>query len=59
MVPSPNWPEVLPPHAYLQNILYAAIVLASLFFLPDGLISLPVRLKTLFGLVARMEDGHA
>ena len=41
-------PEILPSQAYVQNILYAAIVLASLFFLPDGLISLPLRLRTLF-----------
>jgi len=41
-------PEILPSKAYVQNILYAAIVLASLFFLPDGLISLPVRLRKLF-----------
>ncbi len=52
-------PELLHPHAYLQNILYAAIVLASLFFLPEGLISLPARLKALYGRIARMEGGHA
>jgi branched-chain amino acid transport system permease protein len=34
-------PEFLPGKAGYQNILYAAIVLASLFFLPEGLVSLP------------------
>ena len=34
-------PEFLPGRAAVQNIIYAAIVLASLFFLPGGLISLP------------------
>lgn len=51
-------PEILPPQAYVQNILYAAIVLASLFFLPNGLISLPVRLRTLFTRGAG-RGGHA
>ncbi len=34
-------PEFLPGRAAIQNIIYAAIVLVSLFFLPGGLISLP------------------
>jgi len=34
-------PEFLPGKAGYQNILYALIVLASLFFLPNGLVSLP------------------
>ena len=34
-------PEFLPGQAAVQNILYATIILVSLFFLPGGLISLP------------------
>jgi len=34
-------PEVLPSRAAYQNILYAGIVFCSLFFLPEGLVSLP------------------
>ena len=34
-------PEFLPGRASIQNIIYASIVLASLFFLPGGLITLP------------------
>jgi branched-chain amino acid transport system permease protein len=57
-------PEILPPHAYIQNILFAGIVLASLFFLPDGLVSLPERIRNIFGgsgdrRVIPMENGNA
>jgi branched-chain amino acid transport system permease protein len=57
-------PEILPPHAYIQNILYAGIVLASLFFLPNGLVSLPDRIKDIFGgrgdrRVIPVEDSNA
>lgn len=38
-------PEFLPGRAAVQNILYSAIVLASLFFLPGGLISLGTVLR--------------
>lgn len=34
-------PELLPSRAAFQNILYAAIILGSLFFLPEGLIKIP------------------
>jgi branched-chain amino acid transport system permease protein len=34
-------PELLPGKATLQNVLYAAIVLVFLFFVPKGMISLP------------------
>lgn len=34
-------PEFLPGRAAIQNIMYAAIVLATLFFLPGGLVTLP------------------
>lgn len=34
-------PEFLPSRAAFQNILFAAIILASLFFLPEGLIRIP------------------
>jgi branched-chain amino acid transport system permease protein len=34
-------PEILPGRAGYQNILYAVIVLSSLFFFPEGLVSLP------------------
>ena len=39
-------PEFLPGRAGFQNILYAAIVLASLFFLPQGIVSLPDRIRS-------------
>lgn len=39
-------PEFLPGQAGLQNILYAAIVLAALFFLPQGIVSLPDRIRS-------------
>ena len=65
-------PEFLPGRAAIQNILYAAIVLASLFFLPGGLISLPEvvrsgKLTTLPGLLRKRagavkdagRSGHA
>ncbi len=45
-------PELLPSKAAHQNILYAAIVLASLFFLPEGLVSLPGVLRRRFGTAA-------
>jgi len=38
-------PEILPARASYQNIAYAAIVLGSLFFLPDGLTSFPALIK--------------
>jgi branched-chain amino acid transport system permease protein len=38
-------PEILPGKASYHSILYALIILMTLFFLPGGLISLP---KTLF-----------
>lgn len=38
-------PEFLPSRAAFQNILFAAIVLASLFFLPEGLIRIPSLIK--------------
>ena len=41
-------PELLPNRASIQNILYAAIVLASLFFLPNGIIGLPKTIATRF-----------
>lgn len=34
-------PEFLPGRAAIQNIIYAAVVLGTLFFLPGGLITLP------------------
>ncbi len=34
-------PEFLPSRAAFQNILFAAIILTSLFFLPEGLIRIP------------------
>jgi len=52
-------PEILPAHAYSQNIFYAVIVLASLFFLPDGLISLPMRLRALLNRATQTGGGHA
>jgi len=39
-------PEILPGQAADQNIAYATIVLLTLFWLRDGLISLPKQLKT-------------
>ena len=39
-------PELLPGRAGLQNISFAAIVLAVLFFMPEGLISFPARIKS-------------
>ena len=39
-------PEFLPGRAGFQNILYAATVLATLFFLPQGIVSLPDRIRT-------------
>lgn len=42
-------PELLPGRAGMQNIIFAAIVLATLFFMPQGLVSLPDRLRELFG----------
>jgi branched-chain amino acid transport system permease protein len=41
-------PEFLPGQAGFQNILYAAIVLAALFFLPQGIVSLPDRIRSVF-----------
>jgi branched-chain amino acid transport system permease protein len=41
-------PEVLPNRASTQNILYAATVLAALFFLPNGIIGLPKTISTRF-----------
>ncbi len=38
-------PEFLPGQAGIQNILYAAVVLAVLFFLPQGIVSLPDRIR--------------
>lgn len=38
-------PELLPGRASMQNIIYAATVLASLFFLPGGLVSLPETIR--------------
>jgi len=41
-------PEILPGQAADQNIAYATIVLLTLFWLREGLISLPKQLKTYF-----------
>jgi len=46
-------PEFLPGRAAIQNIMYAAIVLATLFFLPGGIVTLPkvVRQRTMVTLL--------
>lgn len=49
-------PELLPGRAGMQNIVYAAIVLATLFFMPQGLISLPGRIRRL---LAKKGGGRA
>jgi len=40
-------PEFMPGQAGFQNILYALIVLAALFFLPQGIVSLPDRIRSI------------
>jgi branched-chain amino acid transport system permease protein len=50
-------PELLPGRAGLQNILFAAIVLAVLFFLPQGLISLPDKLRRIGSRPTRRREG--
>jgi len=42
-------PEVLPGQAGIQNILYAGVVLAVLFFLPRGIVDLPNRIRLAAG----------
>jgi branched-chain amino acid transport system permease protein len=51
-------PEVLPSRAAYQNILYAIIVLASLFFLPEGLVGVPRLIGQRLGLVSSREAGR-
>lgn len=41
-------PELLPGRAGVQNIMFAAIVLGTLFFMPRGLVSLPDRIRASF-----------
>lgn len=52
-------PEVLPNRASIQNILYAATVLAALFFLPNGIIGLPKTISTRFFVrTSRVKDDE-
>jgi branched-chain amino acid transport system permease protein len=52
-------PEVLPSRASTQNILYAATVLAALFFLPNGIIGLPKTISTrFFSRTSRVKDNE-
>jgi branched-chain amino acid transport system permease protein len=48
-------PEFLPGRAGFQNILYAAIVLATLFFLPQGIVSLPERIRSIIHIKRRID----
>ncbi len=42
-------PELLRDAEAFQNIIYGAILILVLMFLPDGLVTLPARLRRLFG----------